>query len=302
MQSFLQFVAEEQLQEKLIVVGNGANYGQVIFMAGGMASGKGFVSSHFIEGHKFKIIDPDHLKSVFLSSKNLLTKHPELGDIDLRNPEDATRLHDFIKGKGWEETIAANLLNRDPKKKDTLPNIIFDAAFKNLKRYEEYTPMLKAAGYDSKNIHLIWVLTDYQIAVKNNRKRSRVAPDDLHLESHEGAAATLYKIANGEVPHDINGGIYVVLNNPENTVFFSVDGKKVDGKQSRYSPVLGGNTPQIAVEDFKYIQIKKPGQPPIGDKELMRQIYLWVYNSIPATDKTANIFNDIKSKIGSNPT
>ena len=37
MQSFKSF-----LTEKSIVVGNGAKYGQVIFLAGGAGSGKGF--------------------------------------------------------------------------------------------------------------------------------------------------------------------------------------------------------------------------------------------------------------------
>lgn len=283
-----------ELQEKLIIIGNGANYGQVLFMAGGVASGKGFVSTHFIEGNKFKAIDPDHLKTLFLQQKTLLKKYPELKNTDLRNPDDATRLHDFIKGKGWEETLVSNLLSTK-KNPSTLPNLMIDAAFKNLRRYDEYMPILSKAGYVRKNTHLIWVLTDYTIAVKNNRQRSRVAPDDIQLESHEGAANTLYKIVNGEVPEGIDGGIYVVLNNPNNTVFWNVNGTVYDGRKPSNLD-NGGKIPKIAVEDFKYIQIKKPGQPPIGDKKMMEMVYKWIYDSIPSSEATASVFNDIRAK------
>ena len=49
MQSFGSF-----LTEKLIVVGKGAKYGQIVFLAGGAGSGKGFAISNFLEGSKFK--------------------------------------------------------------------------------------------------------------------------------------------------------------------------------------------------------------------------------------------------------
>ena len=43
------------LNEKEIIVGKGANYGQIVFLVGGAASGKGFARKHFLQGNKFKI-------------------------------------------------------------------------------------------------------------------------------------------------------------------------------------------------------------------------------------------------------
>ena len=50
------------LTEKQIIIGKGAKYGQVVFLAGGAGSGKGFATTHFLEGTKFKIRDVDEWK------------------------------------------------------------------------------------------------------------------------------------------------------------------------------------------------------------------------------------------------
>ena len=42
MLTFLQFLAEQYLEEKLIMYNQGKRYGQIVFLAGGAGSGKGF--------------------------------------------------------------------------------------------------------------------------------------------------------------------------------------------------------------------------------------------------------------------
>ena len=44
----------QQLDEKLIIVGKGKKYGQIMFIAGGAGSGKSFAIKNFLEGDKFK--------------------------------------------------------------------------------------------------------------------------------------------------------------------------------------------------------------------------------------------------------
>ena len=44
---------------------NGKRYGQIVFLAGGAGSGKGFAIDKFMEGDKFKIRDVDELKLAF---------------------------------------------------------------------------------------------------------------------------------------------------------------------------------------------------------------------------------------------
>ena len=54
-----------QLVEKQILYNNGAKYGQIVFLAGGAGSGKGFAVQHFMQGSEFKIRDVDELKIAF---------------------------------------------------------------------------------------------------------------------------------------------------------------------------------------------------------------------------------------------
>ena len=55
-------INEEQLDEKLIVYNNRKPYGQIVFLAGGAGSGKGFAGSHFIDSDIFRVRDVDEMK------------------------------------------------------------------------------------------------------------------------------------------------------------------------------------------------------------------------------------------------
>ncbi len=53
MKSFKQHLVEQQqLDEKLIMLNNGRKDGQIVFLAGGAGSGKGFASKNFMEIEK----------------------------------------------------------------------------------------------------------------------------------------------------------------------------------------------------------------------------------------------------------
>ena len=67
---------------------------------------------------------------------------------------------------------------------------------------------IAVTGYDSKSIHLIWVLTNYQIAVDRNKKRDRVVPDDILLDTHEGAGKTVWSVLTKILPKGLNGVNY----------------------------------------------------------------------------------------------
>ena len=62
------------LDEKLIMFNQGKNYGQVVFMAGGAGSGKGFAQSKFMEKNKFKVRDVDEWKKAFLKIGEFWTR------------------------------------------------------------------------------------------------------------------------------------------------------------------------------------------------------------------------------------
>ena len=72
------YTFREFLTEKQIVLGKGAKYGQVIFLAGGAGSGKGFAIKNFLEGSKYKVRDVDEWKKALLKIAVLKNKYPEI--------------------------------------------------------------------------------------------------------------------------------------------------------------------------------------------------------------------------------
>ena len=280
-----QHIREElkQLNEKLIITGKGKRYGQVIFLAGGGGSGKGFAIKNFIDSSSFKVRDVDELEVSFLKLAELKNKFPEIRGLDLRRPKDVFALHMFVKDKGIYDKSLELLLGQ--AKTGKLPNIIVDATFKDLDILDNEVKMLIQAGYDPKDLHVIWVLSNYHIAVQQNKSRSRIVPDDILLKTHEGAALTMYNMIQGNMPAALDGEFYVILSGAKHSVFYTdpKTGKPLDGRDGR-----------MVIKDFKYFKLKEPGRPIISDGELKDQVLYWIRNSVPKSKATKDIFGSGK--------
>ena len=262
----------QSLQEKLIMFNNGKRYGQIVFLAGGAGSGKGFAIKNFMEKEKFKVRDVDEWKVGLLKLAKERGRNPELSKLNLKTPEDVFKLHTVVKNLGIKDKTLDLLLT--DLKTDRLPNIIFDITLKEIGDITEVLPRLIELGYDAKNVHLAWVLTNYSIAVKNNAGRDRVVPDDIMLATHEGAANTMAKIIQGKTPSGIDGKVVVILNNRENTIFFD----------------KSSNTGEKVIKDFTYVTMKKEGKPFSKEKEVQAQVFDWIKNNIPKSDQTKELF------------
>lgn len=275
MKTFLEFF--QQINEKQIQYGKNANYGQIVFFAGGAGSGKGFSISNFIDNTKFKIRDVDQLKLQMLKMKSLHIKYPELSTMSLKNPDNVFRLHQIAKTEGIpDKQIMAWISGM--KNPDTLPNILFDITMKDLEEVDKYLPSLIQVGYKPENIHITWVLANYEVAIVRNKQRDRVVPDDIMLKTHSGAALTISSILKGGLPKGINGSITVILNNLEDVKYYSTGATDKNGV-SMFSRV---------VKDFKYITLKKAGAPLPAyaelDKQVKNTLYHWVKANVPSNN------------------
>ena len=170
------------VRRKLIVYGGGKKYGQIVFLAGGAGSGKGFASEKFMQKDLFKVRDVDEWKKAFIKLSSEMKRYSELKGLNLRNPDDVFKLHMAVKKMGIKGR-SLQLLLRDVRP-DRLPNIMFDITFKDTDEIDEAMPMLLRAGYQPRDIHITWVLTNYHIAVKQNKERDRVVPDDIMIATH----------------------------------------------------------------------------------------------------------------------
>lgn len=217
-------------------------------------------------------------------------KYPEIRGLNLKTPDDVFKLHMFVKEKGFSDK-SLNLLLTDLKS-DRLPNILFDITGKSLEDFHEIVPRLLDLGYESKNIHLCWVLTNYAIAVANNAGRERVVPDDIMLKTHTGSAKTMEKIvSSGHMPYGIDGRFVVILNNRDETV--SVGSNTTDSimkkKSKKDGKVVWVNIDKTVVRDFKYLEIKKSGEKINLEDSLKENLYRWIRDNVPKTSELSHL-------------
>ena len=227
--------ANEILNEALITFHGKAypKFGQVVILAGGAGSGKGFALEKAI-GIEGKVMDVDALKSMALKSASkrpnskvnrLIAKatrnQVDLGDLDLSNPDDVSFLHvlftapeiNFIKKH--QSYFVKSAQQAHPER---LPNLIMDVTLKSISKISNISRMVTDLGYEKENIHIVWVLNDVDIASKQNRERNRVVPEDILFDTHEGAAITLFKILDmgKQLTQYMDGDIWILFNNREN--------------------------------------------------------------------------------------
>ena len=278
MLTFLQFLAEQYLEEKLILYNQGKRYGQIVFLAGGAGSGKGFAIANFMEKEKFKVRDVDEWKKAFMKIADAQDKYPEIKGLKLSNPRDVAKIHKFVKKLGIKEK-SIDLMLADANSRH-LPNIMFDITMKDTSNIDVVMPKLIKAGYDAKNIHLTWVLTNYAVAIVNNRNRERVVPEDIMLLSHEGAATSMYDVIKGKLPKGLNGSVRVILNNRDNTIPY------VDPDTKKPMKTSQGN---ILVKDFTYLTFKKEGKTIGPEMDVKRQLLGWIAANVPKTKLTRDM-------------
>jgi hypothetical protein len=289
--------AEEQLDEKLITFSNRAPYGQVVFIAGGAGSGKGFAVSNFLDSAGFKVRDVDEMKKqlqrlnalgklsiqqiVDRYGKNIKPKDLEiinrirdagfdLKTMDLKNPDHVYSLHILVKAMGIKDQSLANMLGA-AKNPEVLPNIMFDITAKEIADITDVLPDLMAVGYKPNNIHLVWILTNYEMAIQQNKGRDRVVPADILLQTHIGAGNTIWGLVTKALPKGMNGRVDVVLNNQENTVFYT---KRTIDKKT-------GKRDKAVVSGFLTLPVKKQGGGILTENVWRDILFKWVKDNGP---------------------
>ncbi len=297
---------EQYLTEKQIVVGKGERYGQIVFLAGGAGSGKGFASTNFMEKSKFKVRDVDELKKSAIKLAKLKNDNPEIANIDLRNSEDVFKLHAYVKEKGWKDKTLENMLAG--AKTGKLPNIIFDVTMKDIGDIKEVMPALLEVGYKPKDIHVVWVLTNFYIAVQQNKQRERRVPYNILLKTHVGAANTVTDMLRhkfGVLGKNVDGEMYVILGGHKNTVLMTTQDTPETLKGKEKFKQMGGEPivrkgkfskeEEFVVKSFKYIKLKDAGKPMKRSIEFEKEMLGWdelrdfIKDNIPHTSGTRNI-------------
>lgn len=287
------------LDEKILQFNSGAKYGNIIILAGGAGSGKGYAKDKFLRGENYKIFDVDEMKKAFLKMAKFKSKYKELRDLELSNPDDVFKLHMFVKKLGVKDA-KLNTILKSVAGARYKPNLLFDVTLKEESDIREIIPKLVETGYDPKNINLVWILSNYKIAIVRNRERERVVPEDILIQTHAGAKSTMVGLMKGEIgtrwlnTKNINGEVWAILNNNEETLFWGDSkGKKVDfskasktKNQTEIQEAGSAWTPkksfgQVVPAGFTAVQMKKKGKPISKEKDIVNKLFMWIKHNAP---------------------
>lgn len=275
MKSYKEYLSEEELiLEKLITFGGRAypKFGNVVIMAGGAGSGKGFVKDNLI-GIEGVVFDVDELKRLSISSVGIRKKVKEelgidLQTLNLKNSEHVGTLHDVIGDylnlpNKRTEVVYRSILTAHPERK---PNLVFDVTLKNMKKLADISRQLQRVGYDRSNIHIVWVVNDIKIAQKQNKERERVVDAEILVDTHRGVSQTMRQLVDDEsaLSKYMNGDLVFAFNK------IKVDSElAVSGKGGKY------------IKDANYVYIKRRGQAPLGYDSISNEMRKKISSYVP---------------------
>jgi len=165
-----------------------------------------------------------------------------------------------------EESYPKDLLIRHSAAKVTstenLPNILFDISFKDTWYMETIIPKFIETGYSPNNIHMVWILTDLELAELRNSKRERVMSTETLHAMHAGVLKSMLSFITNEdnlIPKFLNGDIYIVNN--EEIDIPNID-KNRDQKNDKTLQYLDKDNSRKFIfksKDMKKIKIKNAG-------------------------------------------
>jgi len=283
-QSFQSYLLEEQeligtaeeLLEKLITFGGQAypKFGNIVIMAGGAGSGKGFVLSNLV-GVEGKVLDVDALKTLAAKTPAIQKRVKDQMGVDLadlannlKDPENVSKLHgiigDFLKlDSRVNKSLYTGIMTAAPDRK---PNIIFDVTLKDLQKLQNTTRQVGQLGYKKENIHIVWVINDIEVAKKQNLSRSRTVPTEILINTHRGAANTMGDIINmgKSLQKYMDGDIVFAFNKVGVDATLAKSGK-------------GGSY----VKDANYFYVKRKGKAPVSVNELEADIKRKIASYVP---------------------
>jgi hypothetical protein len=281
-----------ELFEKLMTFGGVAypKFGNVVILAGGAGSGKGFNLANLV-GIEGKVFDVDALKSLAMKAPGIVSKIKSetglnISKFNLKNPDHVAKLHTVLDDTYHLPARQKNtFMSTVMVDSDRKPNMIFDVTLKSVKKLVDISTAVQELGYDKKNIHIVWILNELDVALDQNRKRDRVVPEHILIDTHEGVSITMHKfLADANMLRKyMDGDFYISFNRVGVDSVVSKSAVKTTDKfrgtidkKGKITPSskLGGEITGggFYVEKANYIKIKEQGNSPMSLKELGSKI------------------------------
>lgn len=242
MKSLTQYILEKQ---NVNFGASNPSYNQCVILAGGPASGKGYVKDLKLLLN-FKTVDVDEMKKQYIKLQERGKIKDDDYSYDFKKAEDVFRLHMKVKNKGWKTKQRTNFWKSQEvsaRKNDLhLPNILWDMVSDDPDDVYEIIRYAKPLGY---KITLIWVCANMETAKAANKMRDRTVPDSVLHAGHAGAYKTIEEILRNKYK-TITDGIDTAW------IVFSAGYKRMLTGWFKDNPVIKIKKDQEGDFDYKY--------------------------------------------------
>lgn len=174
------------------------NYGWCVIMCGGPGIGKSTAYKNLvsINAKKFDVDDLKtyKLKTSELEGDKLIMRNGDVWELDgipepynMSNPAFTSFVHE--KTRPFAGKVRRQFFNMGAKdNKETLPNIVFDITGSDIEDFQQIIENVKPLGY---KISVVWVLGDFEQAIKQNAQRGRQVDASIVFKKHKKVMSTV---------------------------------------------------------------------------------------------------------------
>ena len=199
MREFKQYIAEGVYDPNIF---------KAFFLAGGPGSGKSWVSERTLSGMGLKVINSDN------SFSRALEKEKMSLNMATTDAKEIAR-RDDIRAKAKARTGVQLKLALEGRL-----GLILDSTARDMSRIESEANTMKHIGYD---VHMVFVNTSLEVALKRNQMRARKVPDAVVMTSHKqiqqniGKLQNLFRsnnfviVDNNKVSEDVNPSVHKAI-------------------------------------------------------------------------------------------
>ncbi len=152
-----------------------------------------------------------------------------------------------------------------------------------MRKLEKITRQVSELGYDKSNIHIVWVVNDIEVAIKQNAERDRRVRTEILINTHRGASQTMGDILNlGDgLSRYMDGDIVFAFNKVGVDSNMAKNPKKVDKRvhmSDKLDGLYSGGGSYIVDANYFYIKRRGGKVTPISslDKEIRHKISQYV--------------------------
>ena len=184
------------------------NIFKAFFLAGGPGSGKSWVSERTLSGMGLKVINSDNAFARALEKEKMSLNMATQDAKEIARRDDIRAKAKTLTGVQLRMALEGRL------------GLILDSTARDVTRIEQEANTLKHLGYD---VHMVFVNTSLEVALKRNQMRARKVPDAIVMNSHKQIQNNIGKLQrifgtqnfiivdNNKVAEDVNPTVHKAI-------------------------------------------------------------------------------------------